>query len=165
MKDKYTPWYKEPYMIIVFGVPLSSIIISSIIVTLAVQGRDSLISDSYYKDGVSYIQNNSASKTAKKRNIKALVDISDIRITLKLNGLFKLLPNVITATLTHPTLAHLDQSLILSQQNGNTYVTDLPSPLFGKWILTIQSPVQEWLIKGPILLPSSNKFTINSDIE
>ena len=54
--EKTTPWYKEPMMLLVIGVPLAAVVWGFIMLSLALDTKDSLVSNSYYKDGMSYTQ-------------------------------------------------------------------------------------------------------------
>ena len=45
--EKHTPWYKEPMMLIVAGVPVIAVIWGGVMLSLALDSKDSLVSNSY----------------------------------------------------------------------------------------------------------------------
>ncbi|MEC9410457.1 MAG: FixH family protein, partial [Pseudomonadota bacterium] len=69
--EKTTPWYKEPMMLLVIGVPLAAVVWGFIMLSLALDTKDSLVSNSYYKDGMSYTQDLRFHEGARRLNVQA----------------------------------------------------------------------------------------------
>ena len=121
-QEKVTPWYKEPFMVLILGIPLTAVIVGMIMLYNAVSGKDSLISDSYYKDGRMYTQNKTAINQAKSEMIGAqLLSNDDAGISLSISGNLKQQPTILKAKFIHPTLDTLDQEVLLQQFPDGTY--------------------------------------------
>ena len=63
--EEFTPFYKEPLVLLLVVPPIAAIIWGMVMLTLAFNGKDSLVSDSYYKEGVSYTENETLVKNAR----------------------------------------------------------------------------------------------------
>ena len=81
-----TPFYKEPIAWLLFLMPASAVVWSFVLLFAALDGQDSLVSDSYYKDGVSYTENQAIDHKAKEAHIQAQVLFSKDEVTVHLSS-------------------------------------------------------------------------------
>ena len=102
--EKITRWYKEPMMLLVIGIPLLSIGWGFVMLTLAVDGADTLVSDSYYKDGVSYTENEELDQAARNMLAEADIRFEGDRITITLSDAMSAMPTVLQLQMGHPTI-------------------------------------------------------------
>ena len=147
-----TPWYKEPWMFLVVGVPVAAIIWGGIILTLALTGKDSLVSDSYYKDGMTYTENKLLTSKAKRLQLVADFEYRDQEIYISVTGFLDGQPSYLTIQLIHPTLETSDETLTLQPAADGRFIGISSNDHLGKRKVWLESPEQEWMIKDEVLI-------------
>ncbi|GGY32892.1 hypothetical protein GCM10011297_02280 [Bacterioplanes sanyensis] len=145
-------WYKEPMVWLVAGIPLLAVIWGGVMLTLALSTKDSLVSDSYYKDGVSYTENKAAFETASRLQVEADLRFNEDEVRLQLRGYFDELPNTLQLQLIHPTLEERDLTLFLQKMADNSYAGVNEMPLPERRRLWLTSPEQGWQIRATELI-------------
>jgi hypothetical protein len=158
--EPYTPWYKEPWMILVAGVPIIAVCWGMVIITLAVTGKDSLVSDSYYRDGMAYTENNTFIDKAKRLQLQASMIYSEGEIRATISGYLDEQPNFLTIQLIHPTLETRDETVMLQQMRDGSYIGLATNNHLGKRKIWLQSPEQEWMIKDEMLIENEKSLTL-----
>lgn len=161
-----TRWYKEPYMFLVIGIPLTAVAVGMVMLYNALNGQDSLISDSYYKDGRIYIQNKTAINQAKSMLIGAVLEPQDSGLSITISGTFDQAPNILKAQFIHPTLQTLDQDVLLQKYPDGSYKGAAEADLDGRWRLWLSSPEQGWMLQESInfLKPETFNLGISASI-
>lgn len=145
-------WYKEPWMLLVIGVPVVAICWGMVILTLAVTGKDSLVSDSYYKDGMAYTENRVFRDKAKRLQLTATLTYNDGEIKANIDGYLDDLPSFLQIQLIHPTLETEDETVMLQKMADGSYLGLANLKHLGKRKLWVFSPEQEWMIKDEALV-------------
>lgn len=158
--EPFTPWYKEPWMFLVAGVPIIAICWGMVIITLAVTGKDSLVSDSYYRDGMAYTENNTFIDKAKRLQVKADMVYSQDEIHITLTGYFDEQPSFLNIQLIHPTLETKDETVLLQQMPGGSYLGLANNSHLGKRKLWLQSLEQEWMLKDEVLIENNKLLAL-----
>ena len=150
--EKHTPWYKEPMILLVAGIPLIAVIWGMVMLKLALSSKDSLVSDSYYKDGVSYTENLAADEKAKRLQIEADATFTLDTITLTLGGYLDEKPQTLQLQMIHPTLEEKDATVLLQLMEDGTYkgVNEIYLP--ERRHLWLQSGDQGWRVRTTELL-------------
>ncbi|WP_084645070.1 FixH family protein [Oceanobacter kriegii] len=158
--EQTRPWYKEPIMWLVVGVPLVTVCWGMVMLTLALSSKDSLVSDSYYKDGMSYTENTEIDHKAGRLQVRANLVISDHEARLNLQGYFDEEPNMLLLRLIHPTLQDRDADVLLQRIADGLYVgaaeVDLPS----RRHIWLQSPDQGWRVRATENLSDGQVITL-----
>jgi len=139
--EKTTPWYKEPMMLLVIGVPLAAVIWGFIMLSLALDTKDSLVSNSYYKDGMSYTQD--------QRFHEIIVNATSIADEE---------PGSLQLQLIHPTLEDRDLTLFLQRTPGGQYVAANELELPQKRVIWLTSPDQEWRVTARTVIENGKKI-------
>ncbi|MCA6062854.1 FixH family protein [Thalassolituus marinus] len=152
--EKSTPWYKEPMILLVAGIPLLAVIWGMVMLKLALASQDSLVSDSYYKDGVSYTENVETDNKAKRLQLNADLTITHDEVELTLKGYLDEMPATLQLMLIHPTLDTQDATVLLQRMDDGIYrgVNEIYLP--GRRHIWLQSPEQGWRIRLTELLES-----------
>lgn len=158
--ETFTPWYKEPWMLLVAGVPFIAVCWGMVIITLAVTGKDSLVSDSYYKDGMAYTENNTFIDKAKRLQVKAGMVYNQDEIRVTISGYLDEQPTFLLLQLIHPTLETKDESIMLQQTPDGSYLGLSENSHIGKRKLWLQSPDQEWMLKDEALIENGKPLTL-----
>lgn len=141
------PWYKEPLMWMVVGIPLITIAWGGVMLTLALSSKDSLVSDSYYKDGMSYTENRAFDQRAARLQVRASLVATADELRVSLEGYFDEMPHTLIVQLIHPTLEDRDQTLMLQQLEPGIYAAPLELALPSKRRIWLQSPEQGWRVR------------------
>lgn len=160
-KEPFTPWYKERWMILVLGVPVVALCLGVVIVTLAVTGKDSLISDSYYKDGMAYTENRAFRDKGKRLQVKSVFTYNQGEIRATISGYLDEQPTFLTLQLIHPTLETEDETVMLQQTQDGSYLGLANNNHLGKRKLWLQSPEQEWMIKDEGLIENGKQISLS----
>jgi hypothetical protein len=124
--------------------------------------RDGLVSDNYYKEGLAAGETVARSEKAKELGIIASVALTQDGVRVRLSaGAEKQFapPPAITLTLSHPTRAGLDQSLVLPW-DGHYYSGQLRLPAAGHWLLLLEDEGKSWRLMGAVVLPASGELVI-----
>lgn len=150
-----SPWYKEPMVWLIAGIPMIAVVWGVVIITLAVNTEDSLVSDSYYKDGVSYTENKEMDDRAARLQITAALVFVNDQARLTLEGYFDNEPESLVLQLIHPTLKTRDVSVFLQRLEDGTYAGVSEVALPGKRRIWLQSPAQGWRIRTTELIEAN----------
>ncbi|AZZ91575.1 hypothetical protein EUZ85_12905 [Hahella sp. KA22] len=156
------PWYKEKWVWLLIGLPASSVLFSILMVTLAVRGKDTLVKDDYYKDGLAINQELAKDRTAQDYALSAQASIDeDGRIKLVLtSGIPIKKAERLNIQFIHPTLAEHDYNIALVAQDDG-YHGILPSPIEGRRYIHLSDADGTWRLKGESWFPTDAKITLS----
>lgn len=161
-KQRITRWYQEPMMLLVLGVPVASVCVGFLLLTLAVNTTDSLVSDSYYKDGRVYKENRANDERARRLLIGADIRFDGDEIHLDLRGFLDQQPNTLVMQLVHPTLEDRDLSVLLQRRPNGQYIGINEISLPEKRHVWLQSPEQGWRVQATEIIQQGQTFTLGS---
>lgn len=163
MSIEKTPWHKEPLMILVVGLPALSVIVGGIILYFAITGKDSLVSDSYYKDGMSYTEDRLFDKNAKTHTISATLTIMDKIINIDVDADSDQIPEALLLQLIHPTLSSQDINLMLIRTGEKNYTVQKTLHLPARWKVWLTSQSKQWRVRYDGALERHNKVTLKPE--
>jgi len=151
------PWYKQPWLWLVLSVPIASVILSSIMVTVAVVGKDSLVSDNYYKDGMAINQTLEQDRLAMSLKIVPTITINDESIFVSIQAENMPTQAFLTLKLLHPTVSDKD-IIIRLLPTADGFLGDLPSEispsqLSGRRYMDLYGFDESWRIREEVYLP------------
>ena len=156
--EKTTPWYKEPMMLLVIGVPLAAVVWGFIMLSLALDTKDSLVSNSYYKDGMSYTQDLRFHEGARRLNVQADLTFTEDEIIVNATSIADEAPGSLQLQLIHPTLEERDLTLFLQRTPGGQYVAANELELPQKRVIWLTSPDQEWGLTARTVIENGKKI-------
>ncbi len=152
--DIHPPWYRQPWMWLVVGLPLLSVIASLTMVVIAVKNRDDLVRDDWYRAGRAINQNMQADMMARDMNLAGELVLApaslQVDITLTQTAALSSAtsaastqPASLQLTLVHSTVAHEDMTTILMRNNHigtdkNTWHGTLPHLPLGKYHIMLE---------------------------
>ncbi len=157
--SKSRPWYKEPYVWMLIGFPASSVIVCSILLTLAVNTKDTLVRDNYYKDGLA--MNQEFKWDHKARNMDIRVELITEGNAARLNIVNSRLdmPTTLQVKFSHPTLQSKDRDAFLQRIPGSkSYQGFIDEIVEGRYYIQVESSEQSWRIR-------SEKFIKNGEMK
>lgn len=155
-------WYRQPWLWFLLSIPIASVILSSIMVTVAIRGKDTIVSDNYYKDGMAINQTIEQDQTADQLKLQPDLSIdSEGLIVLTFAQALNPAEPWLTLIIIHPTMGDRDIELkLLPTATG--FSAELPTPLQGRWILDLYSHDRTWRIREQIELPLT-QYRLNRD--
>lgn len=157
------PWFKQPWLWFLLSIPITSVILSSIMITVAVIGKDSLVSDNYYKDGMAINQTLEQDHLANALGLKPILSIEGTEIKLELISSSEVPKQAfITFKLLHPTVSTQDIIVRLLPSANGIYLGELPHSVEGRRYLDIYAFDNSWRLREEINLPVIN-FQLNSE--
>ena len=155
------PWYREPWPWILAAGPFIVVIAACYTAWLAVKSNDGLVTDDYYRKGLSANQTIARSEQAARLGLLAGVRIAGDSLSVRLQASDKgfALPPTLAITISHPTRAGLDQSRILAR-NGDVYSGEVRLPAAGHWLLLLEDERKTWRLMGNVILPANGETLI-----
>ncbi len=158
-------WYRQPMVWLVIAIPLSAVIVGSILLTLSIQTFDGLVEDDYYKKGKEINQVLERDEFAFENGIVAAVNMDEqtgiIVVDLRSETNYGFPPQL-GLSLLHPTVSAQDVKLLLSQGPDGRYYAELLRPLAnGRWYLRISEP--NWRLQKLIAWPAEAQTEIRSE--
>jgi hypothetical protein len=157
------PWFKQPWLWFVLSIPIASVILSSIMVTVAVVGKDSLVSDNYYKDGMAINQTIEQDQLANSFGLKPILNINGTEVKLELVSALDIPTQAfLTLKLLHPTVSDKDIILKLLPSGNGLYLGDLPHAIEGRRYIDLYAFDNSWRLREEVFTPVIN-FQLNSD--
>lgn len=155
------PWYKEPWPWILMAGPGIVIVAGVVTVWLAVVSNDGLVSDDYYKEGMTLNQRLQRDHQAETLGLHADVMRSGQNFRLLLGaGSDVKLPDLVTVKLAHPTQAGQDQLIKMTSEGQGFYSGQLPVTVAGRWIVSIEDPSGDWRLQGEWLADSGEALRL-----
>ena len=154
--DTFTPppWYKQFWPGFLIALPGSVVIASIITIIIAVKSADSVVTDEYYKEGLGINRNLDRQEQAEKINARASLQFNQGQLRLQLstdsNSTEKLLLRFV-----HPTLADLDQQVMLAMVSKGVYQASIKPLRKGPWNVILLSVSADWEV--------SERITIKDD--
>lgn len=146
-QEPVTPFYKEPMVLLLIVIPLAAVVWGGVMLSLAFSSKDSLVSDSYYKEGVSYTENQELTQNARVYDVKADVDFTEHEIILKLSGQLPQQPDFLQLQLIHPTLEERDSTIFMQRLADGRYGGVNEIEIHEKRHIWLSSPDQHWRIR------------------
>lgn len=152
MQTSIRPWYKEPYVWMLIGIPTSSVLICIVLITLAVNKKDSLVRDNYYKDGLAINQELQWDRKAVAMDLRLQVNVTGNLVEIKILNTRNELPNTLSLKLSHPTLVGKDRDSMLQLTQDKTYQGFIEETESTRYYIQIESLEQSWRLRDEIQL-------------
>ncbi|MCP5160529.1 MAG: FixH family protein [Hahellaceae bacterium] len=160
------PWYKQFWPWFLLSAPITSIVLSSIMIVYAVIGKDTLVNDNYYKDGLAINQELVADKAAATMSLTANLRVTNLdHIEVELVSPQTINPPFLKLEIIHPTLDGRDQTVNLFPLPSGKYGSALEAPLTkGRWHLHLMANDGSWRLKGIVKLPTPESIVLEPKI-
>lgn len=142
-------WYKEPWPWILMAGP-GVVILAGIATTwLAVVSNDGLVTDDYYKQGMTVNQRLHRDQEAASMGLHADVMRSGAGLRLLIGAAGDaVLPDVLLLKFAHPTQSGQDQLVKMTAEGQGFYGGKLAGELQGRWIVSLEDPSGKWRLQG-----------------
>jgi uncharacterized protein len=166
LKNDKRPWYKEPWPWILMAGPGVVIVAGVITTVIAVQTSDGLVSDDYYKQGLSVNQRMQRDQHATQMGLHADVMRSGLNLRLLITAAdSSVLPPAITLRFAHPTVDGRDQVIQMTSEGQGFYAGVLNAGLVGRWHVTLEDPAGQWRLQGDWKTDSDDPLRLNARVK
>ena len=157
------PWYREPWPWILAAGPFIVVVAALYTAWLAVVSNDGLVTDDYYRKGLSANQTIARSEQATRMGLVAGIRIVGDTLSVRLQAGDKsfVMPPTLVVTITHPTRAGLDQSRVLAR-SGELYAGEVRLPAAGHWLVLLEDERKTWRLMGNVILPANGETLIGN---
>ena len=159
--DAIRPWYREPWPWILAAGPFIVVVAAFYTAWLAVKSNDGLVTEDYYRKGLSANQTIARSEQATRMGlvagIRIIGDQMSVRLQASDTGFAR--PPTLVVTISHPTRAGLDQSPVLVR-NGDLYTGEVRLPAAGHWLVLLEDEQKQWRLMGNVILPANGETLI-----
>jgi hypothetical protein len=143
------PWFKEPWPWILMTGPFVVICAGIVTTWLAVVSNDGLVSDDYYKQGMTVNQRLQRDHQARDMGMHAdvMFSVANVRLllTAKQTNTY---PDKVTVKLMHPTMAGRDQNVLMTSEGQGFYSGQMTEQISGRWHVSIEDPANQWRLQG-----------------
>lgn len=148
-----SPWHKQfwPWFLIV--VPVVTLGLSVMLITLAVSTEDSLVIDDYYKKGKAINRQLDKIQKARDLGLNGELWIEDNRVKVHFTDNTPSDGSALEMKFHHATLESKDFSLMLVQDGAGDYVGEAAVLIEGHWRLTLTPFHKQWKIQQSVALP------------
>ncbi len=155
------PWYREPWPWILATGPFIVVIAGFYTAWLAVVSNDGLVTDDYYRKGLSVNQTIARSELASNLGLTAGVRIVGDTLSVRMRSGDKsfVMPPTLAVTISHPTRAGLDQYRVLAGK-GDLYSGEVRLPAAGHWLVLLEDERKTWRLMGNVILPANGETLI-----
>ena len=141
-------WYKEPYLWMLVGFPVASILACIFLIFLAATTKDTLVRDNYYKDGLAINQELAWDKKAVSMDIRLDMIVDGNKATLTMTNSRIELPSTLILKFSHPTLQTQDRDSLLQRVGQEkTYQGFIENLQDGRYYLQVESLEQQWRVR------------------
>jgi hypothetical protein len=136
------PFYREPMVWMLIGIPLASVLMGIVMITLAVNTNDGLVVDDYYKKGLQINRTLARDARAGELDLRARIRFSagDNRVSVRLTGRPSFeAPGEIRLGFYHATRQGEDQVLSLRIDAEGVYSAPMPELTAGRWYISAET--------------------------
>ena len=155
-----TPWYKQfwPWFLIVL--PLCAVVASINMLMLAMDTKDTVVAEDYYKKGKAINMDLRKNKYAKQLGMQFSVEVLDDTLIISQHGG----PEYLTALnveLYHPTLSERDHKVMATADANGFYRVTTPKSLNGNWEVRLESFDGKWRLHKRLELKNHSQYWLN----
>lgn len=159
------PWFREPWPWLLMLGPITVILAGVVTAWLAIKSNDGLVSDDYYKQGLTVNQRLHRDHQALQMGIQADLMSSGSGVRLLLRSERGALSDKISLKLAHPTQAGNDQNIELQSHGAGFYEGNFSGELIGRWLVSIEDSELNWRLQGEWQVDSSEPLHLGVHFE
>lgn len=154
------PWYQQVWPWVLISLPVISVCVNMVLISLALNTEDSLVVDDYYKKGKGINLELSRVKKAKELGLSANIQFDKDFVILTLLGYQPTDRTALTLHLRHTTLSRKDQTITLVADASGRYRGRLAADINGKWNLTVEPFSKQWKLQQAVFVSGSSHLTL-----
>ena len=147
VREDTKPWYRQFWPWFIISIPGGTVIAAFITIYIATKGADTLVKDDYYKEGLAINVDKGRQQRAVELNIATRINVSGNSVELQFAPA-AIAPERLQLALTHPTMASLDQRILLVKQVDGIFrgpYTPLQDNI--NWLVSLTPENNEWSVQ------------------
>lgn len=161
MKDEQLdilPWYRHRWPWYIIGLLAIGVFGSGILVIAAIDHKDPLVVDDYYKEGLAINRTLDRQRAARRMGLEARAAFDPNQGILRLYTSAKIPVNahMLQLHFVHATLANQDYTVDLIQEEKNVYLARLKSLKPGNWDMMLEPKDKSWRLDAHVQLPAQS---------
>lgn len=159
------PWYREPMVWLVIGLPLLAVCYGLVTLYLAIVNRDGMVVDDYYERGLEINQLLDRDRAATRLGLRAQLQLDAatgavvVRLTTASSASEKL-PESVKLRWMHATRSGYDQTEQLVRSRDGAYRSAIPTLVPGHWYVRLEA--QDWRLQGSMHMPGDSSLAMNA---
>ncbi|MBT8446148.1 MAG: FixH family protein [Gammaproteobacteria bacterium] len=132
------PWYREPYVWMVVGLPASAVIAGIITLIIAIVTFDGLVADDYYRRGLEINLDLRREQAAAEAGLVMRVSQEDeaLAIDFTVEDRDFVFPEILEISLYHATRNGIDHQVLAYPVDRGRYVATIGALEAGRWHIT-----------------------------
>jgi hypothetical protein len=158
------PWYREPLVWLIIGLPLTAVVAGLSTLYIAVVTRDGMVSDDYYQRGLAINQSLDRDRAATRLGLKAQLHLDaatgSVVVRFAEAATATALPKTITLYWMYATHSGHDHTEQLVQSRDGAYRAVTPALVPGHWYVRIEA--QDWRLQGSMHMPRDTGLTLTA---
>jgi hypothetical protein len=142
--------------------PFIVVVASVVTAWIAWKTNDGLVTEDYYKKGLTVGETITQSARATDLGVKARLALTSETVVIRVSGAEAagfVSPKALNLTLSHPTRAGLDQTLALNR-DGDAYTGRIRLPASGHWLVLLEDDAKSWRLMASVTLPALGEIVI-----
>jgi len=158
------PWYKQFWPWFLIALPGSVVIAGIITVVIAFKKADTLVVDSYYKDGLAINRELDLENNAWLLGISVSMELDDSgqNIIARVSGDFPEVPQKLALQLSHPVNQQYDRNIVLTRSQDELFTGKMESELTGRWYMRLSDEKREmWRLDAQWDLSATPRLTLD----
>ncbi len=168
------PWYRHPWPWFLVGITGSAVVGSLVTLVIAIENRDALVRDDYYKEGKAINRRLEKEQRARALGVRAALVFDAgrgvIQAELSGPGIEKL--DAVDLALSHATLASKDRVIELVKAPDGRYEAPLEGDLAGRWHVWLEprppeghtGPLYDWRLARRLRLPATKPIVLGGEV-
>ncbi len=159
------PWYRQFWPWVLIAIPLSSVIMGIVLITLATMTADGLVADDYYKQGLAINRVLARDRKAVELGITALMrfDLQRGSIHIQLQSSVRdEWEDRLVVKMLHPLQEQKDIQVAMQHDGVGGYSGKVASLPLGNWHVLLESEGQGWRLVGRARLPDQTTVQLDA---
>ncbi len=154
------PWYKQfwPWFLIIL--PLCAVVASVNMLMIAIDTKDSVVAEDYYKKGKAINMDLRKNKYAKQLGMQFSVEVDGNTLMITQHGGPEYRTGL-NVELYHPTLAERDYKVMATADPSGVYRVSPPEELNGHWEVRLESFDNKWRLHKRLELKNNSQHWLN----
>ena len=165
------PWFRQPYVWMVIGIPLSSVIVGMVMLWLSIVSFDGMVADDYYKRGlqISRVLDRERAASAAQLSGTFKLHDTDSRLLLRSADSAYRLPAAVHVQLSYATSAGQDREFTMTRTATGEYLGPALTLPQGRWYVYINADASAgasgdnsaWRLSGTLSTPGDGVVLVS----
>jgi hypothetical protein len=164
------PWFRQPLVWMMIAIPLSSVLVGMVMLTVSIVSFDGMVADDYYKQGLQINRVLDRQQAASLAQLSGTLTLRDADTSLLLESAWDGLrfADQVQVNLSYATSAGKDVAFTMTRASGGSGREYLgPSLLLprGRWYVHVSADATEhmsgWRLSGTLATPAEGVVTMS----